>query len=331
VALDPQRSRAVIAELVRETGGGYWKSRIYVTGAAGDNPQLMQEVDGAVQSASVSGDGRWLLFQTQRNTANVERSIWALRLDTPWATRNANKLKVPDATLLDTVIWNGRVANPRLSGSFLPSSDGRAQVVVSRSESGAESLTIYELDSDVHVHIWEEDVRTGPDRRADISALSRDGKYLAARHMQGDGSTIGLSGVQPGYRTWSSVPLPATATESVRVQFAPGNEEGEYAYVVAGVYNAERISSGSTQALYSAPVLRNGTISSIKKVGTARLPLYEEMPTLALPGKSAILAYISEQDELHTVFLDGTQDTIVESNVRAVWSLTMPKDVSWRR
>jgi hypothetical protein len=254
-----------------------------------------------------------------------------MRIDTPWATDNANKLDLPDAQMLDTVTWNGRSANPRLSANFLPPSDRKIQVIVSRSENYNQRLTVYELESDIHVHISNDDVRISPEMRSDIASLSHDGKYLAARHVQGDSSILGLSGIQPGYRTWSSVPLPASRRQAVKVQLAPGNEQGEYAHVVASVSETEGAMTNVVQTIYSSPVLPNGTLSGITRIATASVPFQGELPATALPANGSILAYVSDGHELRAVFLDGTQDTLVASDVYAVWDLKTPKDIAWRR
>lgn len=317
VAFDPPGSRLVIAE-DQETRGSYRRSNVYVADATGEHARLLISVEGEVQRASVSQDGRWLLFQAQQNEANIERSVWVVDL-----------VKAYNAVKLDSIAWSGFRANTRLSASFVPSSSGTYSVIVSRTEGDTEGLTLYDLQNDTRVRVWN-----GPSDgavRRDLSALSADGRYLSLRQHTGGKSSLGLAGIQPGSPTWSSAPLPAYGSQIVRVQLAPGGMGGRPSHLVASVRNPEGISRGDTQSIFSAPLATGGILSGIKQIATANLPYDAATPASTISANGLILAYVSPARELRAVFLDGSGDTLIAPNVRAVWNLLPARDVSWWR
>jgi hypothetical protein len=198
---------------------------------------------------------------------------------------------------------------------------------VSRTEGDTERLTIH--DAGEGTHVW-----SGPSDgavRRDISALSADGRYLALRQHQAGESSLGLAGIQPGGRSWSSTGLPAYGSQIVRVLLAPGGVAGRPSHVVASVRNPEGINRGETQVIFSAPVEANGTLASVKQIAIANLPYDAEMPSFAIAANGLVFTYVSPARQLRAVFLDGTGDTLVASDVRAVWSLRAARDVSWWR
>ena len=132
--------------------------------------------------------------------------------------------------------------------------------------------------------------------------------------------------VQPGSAGWSSVTLPARDVQIVRAQVSPRDD-----YAVTSVYSPDGINRGTTQSLYTIKILADGKLAEPKMVAFANLPYGQDRPAVALPSSGYVLAYVNEGLDLHAVFYDGSGDTLVASNVGAVWSLKAKGDLAWWR
>src|SRR5205807_8108394 len=103
-AFDPPRSRVVIGQAQGDTGIPSKNTTIFLANADGTSSTSVGHVDGYVQSASISRDGRWLLLVTQQNTSVVETSAWLMSIDPKNPSEGAGKVAAPSQPRrLDTV------------------------------------------------------------------------------------------------------------------------------------------------------------------------------------------------------------------------------------
>ncbi len=212
----------------------------------------------------------------------------------------------------------------RLSASFIPAQAGPAKVIVNHVELGTEHLLIHDLDENTIEVLWRE----GSDGayRRDLSAFSHDGDYLASRRQRGDEPIIIVAAVGPRSQSWNSAPFPASNSQIVRTQFAPLDD-----YVIVALQNEEGINRGHTQRVYSLQKEGGRSRVGARLIAEADWPYDTDIPTIAMPDNGSMLAYVNAQRELRAVFYDGTGDTLVNGNVKAVWSLKGRRDLSWRR
>jgi hypothetical protein len=84
------------------------------------------------------------------------------------------------------------------------------------------------------------------------------------------------------------------------------------------------------QNVFAAPI-KSGSLESPRLLGRMRFPSSRDLPTIAMPGEGSMLAYVDEGNRLHALFYDGTADTVLAANVRAVWSLKGPPALTWWR
>lgn len=335
VAFDPPRSRVILAA----TGAGpgsQEESRLYIDDATVRSPRLLLVTPGEVARASVSESGDWLLLEIQRSTPLFERSVLLVRLEPPRSGANVDSLDIPEVRVLDTATGlSPNHSTTGVSAIFLPNL-GRGgypprvgdYVLLSRIEGDYEQLTLHDLQANTRVNVWSG--RSDVAVRGGLSTISDDGSYLATRQYQRNGSALGLAGVQPGSRTWSTLNLPEPVTQIARVQFAPGNEAGQDYYLVAHAPNRGALGADGTVSVYSAQVLRNGILNAAKLIATALSP-GDGAPTTSLSHNALVLAYVSPTNELRTVFFDGTHDTRIAAGVKALWSLKPTRDVTWSR
>jgi hypothetical protein len=287
----------------------------------GRNPCLLHAVEGEVYQASWSGDGRWLLYISQQNGMNsITRTAWVVQPDMlPSAGEEQ-----PPARALKILTWRGIQMDARLSASFMPTENGPARVVVDHVEYGVEHVLAHNLEDGTTEVLWRES-SDGAYRR-DVSAFSHDGGYLASRRDRGDGPIIMALDIGTSWRTWHSGPFPASDSQTVKVQFAPLDD-----YMIASVQNPEGINRGHTQNIYSMQRPGKGDVAEVRLIAVANMPYDSDAPSIALPANGSMLAYVNADQELHAVFYNGKGDTLVADNVKAVWSLTGKRDLSWWR
>ena len=72
VAVDPERSRVVLADAFGDQRNEDSETQLYLADAKGNGQRALQMVAGEVEQAWVSSDGSWLLFIAQRNKASIE-------------------------------------------------------------------------------------------------------------------------------------------------------------------------------------------------------------------------------------------------------------------
>ncbi len=333
VAFDPRRSRVVIAEAVGEPRDAARETVLYLADAWGRPLKQLHRLQGDVYRASVSHDGRWLLYASQYNgdSADITRTIWVVNLDDVQA----------HATVIDRLVWRGIQVNRRLTASFLPATGAQVRLAVSRIEDTVESLSIYTLNDPLTYppdrrptdtyHLtaaYTEPSRPGSANRRDVSGFSYDGLYVGSRRQEGGAAKLEIFGGAGGITStlWTRTRLPAYPDQLARVQFAPRND-----YLIASVYNPDGINRGSAQRVYSARIGQEGELSAPQLIATAALP-YETVPVIALPPDGRVLVYVDTGLELRAVSLDGTTiRASVATDVRAVWSLTGRADLSWLR
>ncbi len=321
IGVDPARARVVIAEAKGNARGSDRETYLYLAEAAGQNRQLLNVVQGEVYQASFSSDGRWLLYLSQQNGApRITRTASVLRLDKAALAAGEQPL----SRTLRSLSWSGIEMDSRLSASFVPTQAGPAKVIVDHVEYGMEHLLVHDLEADTTDVLWREG--TDGAYRRDLSAFSHDGWYLASRRQRGDGPIISVAGISLQSQSWNSKPFPASNSQIVITQFAPLDD-----YVIVAIQNEEGINRGHTQRVYSLQKEDGQSRVGAKLIAEADWPYDTEIPTIAMPANGSMLAYVNSQRELRAVFYDGTGDTLVTGNVKAVWSLKGRSDLSWWR
>jgi hypothetical protein len=327
MAVDPSRSRVVIAEARGNARDSERVTDLYLADATGQNRQLLYVARGEVYQASFSADGLWLLYMTQQNgLPKITRTASVLRLDTTGPAAGAQPVLADrqEPRILRSLSWSGLEMDTRLSAAFVPSRDGNAKVIVNHVEYGTEHLLIHDLDADTIDVLWRD--RSDGAYRRDLSAFSHDGKFLASRRQQSDGAIIYVAGLELHSGSWNSAPFPVSNSQIVITQFAPLDD-----YVIVSIQNEEGINRGHTQRVFS---LRDGEARSrvdAHLIAEADWPYDTNIPTIAMPPNGSMLAYVNAQRELRAVFYDGTGDILVNDGVKAVWSLKGRRDLSWWR
>jgi hypothetical protein len=318
VALDPPRLRVIIAEATGDPRGDALEARLYVADASGDHARFIQTAQGAVYQAQVSRDGKWLLYVTQVNGSEITRTAWALSL-------NANQTGpgFGPARKVEELSWGGLEMNAHLNATFVPSDDSPPEVMVSRTDSQVERLTVYGLQTPGEIYSLRR--QADPVYRRDLSAFGHVGQFVASRWQLDNQAFLELVAMPPGSRSWESVHLPAFLSQIVDVQFAPHDN-----YLLAAVRNPEGIDHGIEQLIYSARVGADGTLGEPALIASAAMP-YDDMPAIALPAGGSLVVYVDPAQEMHALFYNGSGDTLLASGVRAVWSLNARDDLTWRR
>jgi hypothetical protein len=321
IALDPPRSRVIIAERVGGLLGRPRETLLYIADATGANPQHVHLVSGDVERASVSPDGRRLLYTTQEDGTGISRAVWVAHLDGD----TAQSIETTWPQQVQTLSWSGLDMNEGLAASWLPAgTDPAPRVIVSLIQPSLETLTVQAADAFQGTYAW----RGVPDggHEGDLSAFSHNGVYLASRRQHARQATLYVIGTAENVQFEASAPLPALPEQTVKMQFSPGDN-----YVIAVVRNRDGVSRGTTQDIYAARLDNDHRLEAPRRIAIADMPYTGDFPTLVLPGDGAVIAYISAGRQLHAVSLDGAHDTLVAGSADAVWSLGAGADLSWWR
>jgi hypothetical protein len=334
-ALDPPRSRIVIAESIGESRSSAKRNRLFIAGPAGEDPQLLHDLAGDVYQASFSPDGQWLLYVAQENGARITRTVWALPLLEGGRGRPRQ---------LSRISWSGIEMDVGLSASFLPV-NGRQQVVVSRADGKTEQLTIYalELKRNERGVVWQAVTSVGANthtisttlgrsNRLDAGAFAHDGSYIVStRRQNGEiwapegAAALELGDRRDGSLTWTRRPLTVFDQQTVRITFAPRDD-----YLAVVVRNHDGINRGSTEGVHIVPV-DDGHLGEPRYAGGASIPYSRVMPTIALPPDGSVLAYVNAARELKAISFDDMEETHLAHNVKAVWSLRSDPALTWWR
>jgi hypothetical protein len=321
VALDPARSRLVLAEARGSARNVDRETDISLSAADGSSPRLLQTLQGDVQSAAISRDGRWLVVTTEYmpNYHTTERTVWLM----PTEPGTGGVAEQPRK--LDSISWGGADMPVRLSAAFVPGKEGSAMVLVDKATREIERLTFYSTESGAVTHIWYS--LTDQAHPEDLAGFSHGATYLALRRQYtqlGKLEIVGLA--RPDFMLSWSVPLPTTQSQVVSVSFAPGDTQ-----VVAEVTSPNRNTSVLRYELYTAEVEPGGGLSDVRRLTEQGAQSQSGLPATAISPGGKLLAYVTAQHELRAVFLDGTVDTLVAEGVKAIWSLGQPNDLSWQR
>ena len=325
LALDTLRSRLVLAESAGELRDAGRTTRIYLADAKGENKRLVGSMPGDVQTASVSGDGHWLLATTNAAPAAgiTERAVWLLSLDE--GSNRAGDITTKSPLQIESLLWQGSGESMRLSAAFLPSSASPARVIVDRADHDLERLTFYSTEDRAVTHIWY----TLSDTTAlhDVAGFSHSGLFLSLRRKYGPDNRLELVGLaKPDFLQSWNVLVPSEADLPARVAFASDD-----AHVVIASEKANAPHGGHDYTLYSAGVDPVKGLVGLQSIGIANTQSIASLPPYALSMGGNVLAYVTPLHELHAVFLNGKQDSLLVSGASAVWSLADPSALSWER
>lgn len=316
IAFDPANSRLVISEASKDPASGEETTRLYLTEAGGENPVLLPGAGGSVRSASVSPDGRWLLYVSeQRKDAGTLRRAWAQSLQPD------DEEVYPHFALLEPD-YSARSPIERLNLKFVPSSGRPTRVLVTYVQGGIESLSGYDLETHREYSIWAG--RTAGFASEDVAGFSPGGDYLASPRRYETGNLLEMIRLsRPDYQRWFNVPLPMPEDRPAEVSFSPLGD-----YILAAVKNYRHLRGRLSQNLYAAQVDDAGGLHQVKLLA---ITLLSGVPTVATPRSGKFLAYIDNQGDLHSLHYDGTRDLIIAHDVTAVWNLGENPSLAWNR
>ena len=317
--------QVIIAETSGESNSTGRQTNIYLADAQGHNETWLDRTGGDVLQASVSNDGRRLLYISQQNGTSISRTVWLAPLDVGTAYGIESRL----SRQLESLTWSGlEMMNARLTAAFIPSDDTSKlqKVIIDRVEGSIETVSVHNLENFGATIVWQ-GKPAGLYGRS-MSGFSNSGELLASRRQQDDGSVLEMLGLGPRTGIRSITGLPSSPNQIVKVQFAPLDN-----YAVISVQNPDGISRGIAQLMYAAHIKDDGTLdeSSVKRIAEANLPYESDLAPVTMPERGFQLAYVTPGHELHVVFFSGNGDTKLGDNVGAVWSLRSRSDLSWWR
>ncbi|MDQ6693957.1 MAG: hypothetical protein M3014_06005, partial [Chloroflexota bacterium] len=318
IAADPSTGRLVLAEPSVDSTGG---TVLFMAGADGEDARIIWICPGEVYQASISPDGRWLLYQAQQDGASMQRSVGVVLLDAHANTASGGPLQSRE---LATLAWNGIRTDAHLGGIFLTTGGKVAQVLVSRVASGQEELTIFSLD-DGHATQVAASSSLGQ-VRTDLSAIYHAGAYVVSRQAGAGIALVDLLDMRSRAHPASSptTPLHADEGQMVRLQFTARDD-----YVVARVQSSSGENIGN-QAVYAIVALDN-TLGKPRLLATANRSGDPNMPTLTLSAGGSLLVYVNTAQELRAIPCAGGEEHLLAKGVKAVWSLKTRESSLWWR
>ncbi|HET9494646.1 MAG TPA: zinc ribbon domain-containing protein [Chloroflexia bacterium] len=308
LALDPRHDRAVIAH---EASG---LSRILMRIPTLARVRMDQPVQGRVVAASVSPDGRWLLYIAEQGTPTHGRSVWVRSLSAGASTPGGHPLLLEQATATDV----GEM--PTLRAAFVPSADPIAEVIVERTVEGRSVMTVYRLDSGAVAHRW-----TGA-AAAELgqsgAVFSNAGAYVAVRRQYTNASILEVTRLtRPSYVTSWYAHFPAPPGLRMLAAFTPADD-----FVVVGVDQKEGEPGTS---LFTAQFGGRAGLGRLTYLGAAAPSRQQDFPTIAtLPDPAAVL-FVTPDHALRVAPASGKPPVQVASAVSAVWSLRQPAVTLW--
>ena len=215
IALDPPRSRVIIAQRAGGQLGEPRETLLYIAEATGANPQLLHTVQGDIERASVSSDGHRLLYITQQDGSGISRAVWVASLD----GGTAQSIETTWPQQVQSLSWSGPDMNEGLAASWLPAgTDPASRVIVSLIQPSLETLTVQAADAFQGTYAW----RGVPDggHEGDLSAFSHNGMYLASRRQHARQASLEVIGTAANVQFEASAPLPALPEQMVKIQFS---------------------------------------------------------------------------------------------------------------
>jgi hypothetical protein len=308
LALDPHHDRAVVA---LETSG---LTRILGRDPTLSEPWMEQPVQGRVAAASVSPDGRWLLYMMEQGTPTHGRSVWVRSLDATARTPMGYPLLLEQATSTEV----GEI--PTLRAAFVPSADPIDEVIVERTAEGRSVMTVYRLDSGTVAHRW-----TGAgsgDLGLRDAVFSNGGAYLVVRRQYTNASILEVTRLtRPGYVTSWYAHFSAPANLGMLAAFTPADD-----FVVVGV---DQKDGEPGISLFSAQFGSRAGLGRLTYLGAAAPSRQQAFPTVAtLPDPAAVL-FVTTDHALRVAPATGKPPAQLASSVLAVWSLRQPSVMPW--
>ena len=321
LAVDPPRSRLVLGEAQGQARSVDRSTLMYLANGNGSQPTSVGSIEGDVQSASVSRDGRWLLAIAQYTIAHVgiEKSVWVVPLAAGGSTASGPARK------LETISGMGRSDLQSLSATLVPADNPPARIVVDRASTGMQRLAFYSAQDDQVTYV----PYSLPDRGTgyDQEGFSNNGEYLGLRRQDDAGARLELVSLSGSslLKSWD-IPLPAQPAQRVKINFAPRDN-----YIIASVQDMDGSTGAYMRKIYSARVQSGGGLTDLKLVAETSTQSDTTMPALATTPGGTIFAYVNANRELHATSYNGEHDTLVAEGVRAVWSLGGNQDLGWTR
>lgn len=320
LVVDPHRGRVVLAEEKRDQSNRVVETRLLLADARGERTTPLYTIYDEVRSGAINKDGNWLLLITQPGRGALARSVRVARLPSAdvllrqeWETRTLRR-----------IAWSDPQEETRLSASFLPTEGGQAQVIINWVVRDSESLTLQDLDTGEYTRLWNGTPEA--EYTPTLSAFTQDGDYLAIGRQAGDNAILGVAGIRPRSRLWSSAALRSVNTWIAKTHFSPEDD-----YVLASVQKLPSSKLPEYESIYAAHRGEEGKLTDANRLAVAYLPHDTNKPGYALPPEGSFFLYISRYNQLRAVEYSGKGDTEVAEGVSAVWSLGEKRDLSWRR
>ena len=308
LALDPRHDRAVVA---LEASG---LTRILVRDPRVAEPLFDQPVQGRVVAASVSPDGRWLVYMVEQGTPTRSRAVWVRSLYVGESTPPGNPRLLEQAIATDA----GEV--PTLRAAFVPAAEASDEVIVQRTVEGRSVMTIYRLNNAAMTHRW-----TGAgsgDLGLSDAVFSNEGAYVAVRRQYASASILEVTRLtRPSYVTSWYAHFPAPPGLRMLAIFAPADD-----FIVVGV---DQKDGEPGTSLFGAQFGGRAGLGRMIYLGAAFPSTQRVYPTVALVPDPASVVFVTTEGALRLAPASGQGPTQIASSVSAVWSLRQPPSAPW--
>jgi hypothetical protein len=308
LALDPARGSAILA---RNAGA---MTELLMRESTGAARTLAYPVLGLVVTATVSLDGRWLLYMTQDAAPPNEAAMWVRSLEA------APSAPVSRPMLLGQTAPATGAEVATLRAAFVPAGGRTSEVIVERASAGRSVMTVYRLGTGDVTHSW-----TGAGR-GDLgtpdAVFANGGNYLAVRRQYSKASILEVTRLtRPSYVTSWYAHFPATADVQMLAAFTPADD-----FVVAGVAQKNGAPGIS---LFTAQFGGSVGLGRLTFLGVAAPSEQRAFPTVATLADPAAVAFVTPDGALRVAPASGKQSTNVATGALAVWSLRESAVTRW--
>jgi hypothetical protein len=287
------------------------RTYLYLSNAAGVLTTPVTVVDGLVQDAQVSPDGRYVLFTnvlSQRRLSDRALQLVLVRLDVPRDSPPPARrvsvldvLRLPDGTDADQV---------RLAARFVPGS-GPTRILSDHTDYNGRRQTLYDMGTGLQATVWGG--LPGP-RTPSTFDLSATGTLVLTQHREAWATRLVVQPVAQ-LTTKRDLRVPTDGESLVSARLVA--QDSDLLITVTGPHPSR---SRQVVTLYSAllppdeaPGPPTMLYSGVYDPAVVPSPL----PSLA-PG-GAMLLYLTPNGTLEATTLDGTVRGPVAQAVRRLW------------
>lgn len=267
-------------------------------------------VDGLVQDAQVSPDGRAVLFTNvlpQHHRPYTGLDLLLVRLDVPAATLppatrvlKLDTLKLPEEFVADKI---------RLTARFLPG-PGPIRILTDHTDQYGRRQALYDAGTGMQITIWGD---LPPPQTLTTFDLSSAGVLVLTQHLEADATRLVLQSAELAKA--GELHVPSTADSLVSARLAAHDT-----YLLISVNQPHPSRSRQVYTLYSAALTGHPMADQPTPLYTGIYdPALVPTPLLtAAPGGDALL-YLTPGGALQVTTLDGRVSGPLATSVRRLW------------